>query len=152
MVRAHCLVIGWRSAAAVLGCVWKPQASTPSTSPWRSTSTRIEVMVANPHATASFAEAMMKRSRTDAVDAETLLAFVERMELTAWRPSAREVMAERSESSTLPEDGATPLRQLLPIWGGVSPRWECSHYGWLVQAVFLMFGLNPSEWGGVVLI
>ena len=62
---------------------------------------RIEVMVANPRATASFAKAMMKRSKTDAVDAETLLAFVERMAFTAWRPPAREVMALRAVARQL---------------------------------------------------
>ena len=57
---------------------------------------RIEVMVANPRATASFAKAMMKRSKTDAVDAQTLLTFVERMPFSAWNPPTQEVMALRA--------------------------------------------------------
>ena len=48
----------------------------------------IEVMVANPRATANFGKALLQRSKTDSNDAETLLAFCERMPFVAWsRPS-----------------------------------------------------------------
>lgn len=57
---------------------------------------RIEVMVANPRATASFAKAMMTRAKTDAVDARTLLAFVQRMPFAPWRAPSLAALALRS--------------------------------------------------------
>jgi transposase len=53
-----------------------------------------EVMVANPWAVSSFARALMQRSKTDRVDAVTLLLFAERMPFTSWvapRPAAFEL-------------------------------------------------------------
>ncbi len=57
---------------------------------------RIELMVANPRATSSFAKAMMKRAKTDAVDARTLLAFAERMPFSPWQPPPPAALALRS--------------------------------------------------------
>ena len=57
---------------------------------------RISVMVANPRATSNFARAMMKRAKTDAVDARTLLAFVSRMPFVPWQPPTEAVLALRS--------------------------------------------------------
>ena len=57
---------------------------------------RISVMVANPRATSNFAKAMMKRAKTDAVDARTLLAFVSRMPFVPWQPPTEAVLALRS--------------------------------------------------------
>lgn len=52
----------------------------------------IEVMVANPRATANFAKATLQRSKTDRLDAEMLLAFGERMTFIPWRsPSSRQL-------------------------------------------------------------
>lgn len=49
----------------------------------------IEVMVANPRAAAYFAKATLQRSKTDALDAEMLLLFAERMPFLKWHaPSA----------------------------------------------------------------
>lgn len=45
---------------------------------------RIEVMVVNPKAARKFAEAQMRRAKTDRVDAHVLLEFLERMEFTRW--------------------------------------------------------------------
>ncbi|MCP5060017.1 MAG: IS110 family transposase [bacterium] len=45
---------------------------------------RVEVMVANPRAIASFAKASLRRSKTDALDAETILEFSIRMPFVAW--------------------------------------------------------------------
>jgi len=54
-----------------------------------STAEGIELMVANPRAVRNFARAMMRRSKTDELDAVVLREFAERMEFRAWvRPSA----------------------------------------------------------------
>ena len=45
---------------------------------------RIQVMVVNPKAARKFAEAQMRRAKTDRVDAVVLLEFAERMEFTKW--------------------------------------------------------------------
>jgi transposase len=47
---------------------------------------RIEVMVANPRAIADFARALMQRSKTDQLDAESILQFSLRMPFVAWVP------------------------------------------------------------------
>lgn len=53
---------------------------------------RIEVMVANPRAVRHFAQAILQRSKTDALDAVLLWEFVQRMPFTAWkRPSENEL-------------------------------------------------------------
>lgn len=49
----------------------------------------IEVMVANPRAVAHFARALQQRSKTDALDALTLLEYVRRMEFVPWQPPAQ---------------------------------------------------------------
>lgn len=46
----------------------------------------VEVMVANPRAARNFAKALLKRSKTDAVDAGVLLELVRRMPFTPWQP------------------------------------------------------------------
>lgn len=45
---------------------------------------RVEVMVANPRAIAAFAKASLRRSKTDALDAETILEFGTRMPFVPW--------------------------------------------------------------------
>ena len=52
----------------------------------------IQVMVLNPRASRSFAQAMMKRAKTDPVDAEVLLEYVQRMPFTPWKPPADQVL------------------------------------------------------------
>ncbi len=48
----------------------------------------VELNVVNPKAAHNFAKALMKRSKTDAIDADTLAQFAERMPFTAWvRPT-----------------------------------------------------------------
>jgi transposase len=47
---------------------------------------RIHLMVVNPKAARKFAEAQMRRAKTDQVDAYVLLEFVERMEFVEWNP------------------------------------------------------------------
>lgn len=57
---------------------------------------RAEVMVANPHAASSFAKAIRQRSKTDPLDAATLLEFVRRMPFAPWKPPAQECLQLRS--------------------------------------------------------
>ena len=45
---------------------------------------RVEVMVLNPKAARRFAEAQMRRAKTDLVDARSLLEFLRRMPFTPW--------------------------------------------------------------------
>ena len=44
----------------------------------------IEVMIINPRASKNFAKAMMQRNKTDAIDANMLAKFVERMDFVKW--------------------------------------------------------------------
>lgn len=65
----------------------------------------IEVMVANPRAVRHFAQALMRRSKTDPLDALVLLEFATRMPFQPWpRPSARTLqlcgLARRIEAVT----------------------------------------------------
>src|SRR5260370_17112640 len=46
----------------------------------------LEVMVANPRSVRHFAQAMMKRSKTDPLDAELLAEYSQRMPFQAWQP------------------------------------------------------------------
>jgi transposase len=46
----------------------------------------VELMVANPRAARHFAQAMMKRSKTDRIDAGVLSQFAARMPFVPWRP------------------------------------------------------------------
>lgn len=46
----------------------------------------VEVMVANPRAVADFARALMRRSKTDQLDAESILEFSLRMPFVPWVP------------------------------------------------------------------
>lgn len=52
----------------------------------------VKLMVINPKASHNFAKVLMKNSKTDAVDAETLAQFAERMDFVAWtRPSDEKI-------------------------------------------------------------
>lgn len=56
----------------------------------------IEIMVANPRAARRFAEALMRRAKTDGVDAEMLRQFAERMPFVPWQPPSSEILALRA--------------------------------------------------------
>jgi transposase len=52
----------------------------------------VALMVVNPKASHNFAKALMKNSKTDCVDAETLAQYAERMDFVAWiRPSSEKI-------------------------------------------------------------
>ncbi len=57
-----------------------------------------QVMVANPRAIAAFAKASLQRSKTDALDAETILEFGMRMEFSAWTPPDPRILEVRALS------------------------------------------------------
>lgn len=52
----------------------------------------IQVMVANPRAVRSFAQAMMERNKNDRVDAGVLLEFAARMRFEPWQPPAQNAL------------------------------------------------------------
>ena len=56
----------------------------------------IEVMVLNPKVAHNFAKVLMKRSKTDAVDADMLATYGERMPFVAWQRPADENIALRA--------------------------------------------------------
>lgn len=58
----------------------------------------IEVMVLNPRASHHFAKVLMKRSKTDAVDAEILAIYCEKMPFEAWCRPEDEVITLRALS------------------------------------------------------
>lgn len=61
----------------------------------------VEVMVVNPRAAKDFARALSNRSKTDAVDAWTLLEYVRRMEFQPWQPPSGRVLELRELSRRL---------------------------------------------------
>lgn len=56
----------------------------------------IELMVANPRAVRDFAGAFLRRSKTDALDADVLLEFARRMPFVVWQPPAVEGLELRA--------------------------------------------------------
>jgi transposase len=56
----------------------------------------VALMVVNPKASHNFAKALMKNSKTDSVDAETLAQYAERMDFVAWTRPSNEKIAIRS--------------------------------------------------------
>lgn len=53
---------------------------------------RIEIMVVNPRAIKDFARACMRRAKTDAVDAQIICLFLQRMPFHPWQPPSNEVL------------------------------------------------------------
>jgi len=56
---------------------------------------RLEVMVANPRAVKDFADALLKRTKTDLEDAVVILEFVERMPFSRWEPPSDDALLLR---------------------------------------------------------
>lgn len=65
----------------------------------------LELMVANPRAIKSFREASMRRSKTDAIDAEVIAEYAHRMPFEAWEPP--EEAARELRASCAPSRGAS---------------------------------------------
>jgi transposase len=63
----------------------------------------VEVMVVNPRVAKDFARALSNRSKTDEVDAWTLLEFVRRMEFQAWQAPSGAVLELRELGRRLSE-------------------------------------------------
>jgi transposase len=63
----------------------------------------VEVMVLNPRVARDFARALANRSKTDTVDAWTLLEYVERMEFIAWVAPSKAVLELRELGRRLSE-------------------------------------------------
>ena len=59
---------------------------------------RVEVMVANPRAVSQFAGAYLRRSKTDALDANVLVEFARRMPFEAWKPPSAQALDLRAIS------------------------------------------------------
>ncbi len=55
----------------------------------------LKIMVLNPTAANNFAKAMMKRTKTDAIDAEILAQYADRMDFIEWQAPDKEVMSLR---------------------------------------------------------
>ncbi len=58
----------------------------------------IDVMVVNPRTARDFARAQLLRSKTDRVDARSLLEFLRRMDFAPWRPPSRSILDLRALS------------------------------------------------------
>ena len=63
----------------------------------------VELMVVNPRVAKDFARAMSNRSKTDQVDALTLLEYVRRMEFQGWVPPTKAVLELREMGRRLTE-------------------------------------------------
>src|SRR5438045_2966292 len=63
----------------------------------------VDVMVINPRVAKDFGRALANRSKTDRVDAETLLEYVRRMEFVAWKAPRGAVLELRELGRRLSE-------------------------------------------------
>ena len=57
---------------------------------------QLDVMVVNPKATHNFSKVLMSRSKTDAVDAEVLAQYAERMDFVSWQCPSSQVLEIRA--------------------------------------------------------
>jgi len=74
----------------------------------------IRLMVLNPKASHNFAKVLLRNSKTDAVDADTLAQYAERMPFQAWARPATEALALRALArriNTLTKDKAAANNQ-----------------------------------------
>lgn len=63
----------------------------------------VELMVVNPRVAKDFARAMSNRSKTDAIDARTLLEYLRRMAFQPWQPPSKAVLELRELGRRLTE-------------------------------------------------
>lgn len=83
----------------------------------------MEIMVANPRSVRHFGEAMMKRSKTDPIDAKLLAEYAERMPFHAWQPPskpARQLCAIARAIHQLTEINTMQKNQLHAAGGTVT--------------------------------
>jgi len=85
-----------------------------------------EVMVINPKAAHNFGKALQQRSKTDALDAATLLEFLRRMPFVAWMPPRQALLELRYYGrylTQLTEDRTAALNRLHALeHATVSPK------------------------------
>jgi len=72
---------------------------------------RVEVMVANPRAIAHFGRASLQRSKTDRLDAETILEFATRMPFAPWSPPAPPFLELRALSRRIEAMSKTVVQE-----------------------------------------
>jgi len=72
---------------------------------------RTEVMVANPRAIAHFARATLQRSKTDRLDAETILEYAVRMPFEPWSPPAPQILELRALSRRIEAMSKTVVQE-----------------------------------------
>jgi transposase len=71
----------------------------------------IELMVVNPRASRRFAEAQMRRAKTDRVDAAMLLQYLQRMPFTAWAAPAEHQLELQSLAHRLAQLNKEQVRE-----------------------------------------
>ncbi|MGH7484486.1 MAG: IS110 family transposase [bacterium] len=64
---------------------------------------QVELMVVNPRSLRDFARADLRRSKTDAVDAQVLLVYCQRMRFQPWQPPTPEALQLRAISRRIAE-------------------------------------------------
>jgi transposase len=62
---------------------------------------RIEVMVVNPKAIHQFAQAILSRGKTDTMDAQVILEYLQRMPFKVWQPPSEQVLEIQALSRRL---------------------------------------------------
>ncbi|HEX3554231.1 MAG TPA: IS110 family transposase [Thermoanaerobaculia bacterium] len=87
---------------------------------------QVELMVVNPRSLRDFARADLRRSKTDAVDAEVLLEYSQRMRFQPWQPPSPEALELRAISRRIEEltDLVTQEKNRLHAVGFVSALGE----------------------------
>ncbi len=74
-------------------------------------SKRVEVMVANPRAITHFTRASLQRSKTDRLDAESILEFAMRMPFEPWSPPAPHILELRALSRRIEAMSKTVVQE-----------------------------------------
>lgn len=80
---------------------------------------RLEVMVANPRSVRHFATALMRRSKTDPLDAAVLREFAARMPFRSWTPPSPTVLALHAL--------ARRIAALVHMQAAEKNRWHAAH-------------------------
>jgi transposase len=119
----------------------------------------VKLMVVNPKASHNFAKVLMKNSKTDAVDADTLAQYAERMDFVAWtRPSdekialrcyarrigglTRQKAATKNQLHALTASQETPKAVLRDVKLGISQMEK--RIDRLAKAALTLIGKHPD--------